>query len=90
MYLCNVCGKPFSETAGTPFFGLKTPLKTVCTALQELAEGLGIRAVGIISIIRGNFYHRDVLSLSSSVNINKTNSHFGQRHREARAVPVCI
>lgn len=48
MYRCNVCGKPFSETAGTPFFGLKTPLKTVCTALQELAEGLGIRAVARI------------------------------------------
>jgi len=48
MYLCNVCGKPFSETAGTPFFGLKTPMKTVCIALQELAEGLGIRAVARI------------------------------------------
>jgi IS1 family transposase len=43
-----VCGQPFSETAGTPFFGLKTPIKTVCTALQELAEGLGIRAVARI------------------------------------------
>ena len=48
MYQCNVCGKPFSETAGTPFFGLKTPMKTVCIALQELAEGLGIRAVARI------------------------------------------
>jgi len=38
MYLCNVCDKPFSETAGTPFFALKTPLKTVCIALNELAE----------------------------------------------------
>jgi IS1 family transposase len=45
MYKCNVCGHPFSETAGTPFFGLKTPTQTVCIALQELAEGLGIRAV---------------------------------------------
>jgi len=45
MYRCNVCGKLFSETAGTPFFGLKTPTRTVCIALQELAEGLGIRAV---------------------------------------------
>ena len=48
MYRCNVCGKLFSETAGTPFFGLKTPMKTVCIALQELAEGLGIRAVARI------------------------------------------
>lgn len=45
MYLCKVCRRPFSETAGTPFFGLKTPLQTVCTALQELAEGMGVRAV---------------------------------------------
>jgi len=48
MYKCNVCGQPFSETAGTPFFGLKTPMQTVCIALQELAEGLGIRAVARI------------------------------------------
>ena len=45
MYLCKVCQRSFSETAGTPFFGLKTPLQTVCTALQELAEGMGVRAV---------------------------------------------
>ncbi len=48
MYRCNVCGRLFSETAGTPFFGLKTPMQTVCIALQELAEGLGIRAVARI------------------------------------------
>ena len=48
MYRCNVCQQSFSETAGTPFFGLKTPTKTVCIALQELAEGLGIRAVARI------------------------------------------
>jgi hypothetical protein len=45
MYLCKVCRRPFSETAGTPFFRLKTPLQTVCTALQEPAEGMGVRAV---------------------------------------------
>jgi len=48
MYKCNVCQQLFSETAGTPFFGLKTPMRTVCIALQELAEGLGIRAVARI------------------------------------------
>ena len=52
MYRCNVCGKPFSETAGTPLFGLKTPLETVCIALQELAEGLGIRAVARIHSVK--------------------------------------
>jgi len=48
MYRCQICGQPFSETAGTVFFGLKTPTRTVCIALQELAEGLGIRAVARI------------------------------------------
>ena len=48
MYECQACGQPFSETAGTPFFGLKTPMKTVCIALNELAEGLGVRAVARI------------------------------------------
>ncbi|MBL7184376.1 MAG: helix-turn-helix domain-containing protein [Anaerolineae bacterium] len=44
MYLCQVCKQPFSETAGTPFFNLKTPMRT----LNELAEGLGVRAVARI------------------------------------------
>jgi IS1 family transposase len=48
LYQCQVCGKSFSETAGTVFFGLKVPTKTVCIALQELAEGLGVRAVARI------------------------------------------
>ena len=48
MYRCLVCGRQFSETAGTPFFGLKTPMRTVCVALNELAEGLGVRAVARI------------------------------------------
>ena len=52
MYRCNVCGKSFSETAGTPFFGLKTPTHTVCTALAELAEGLGIRSVARLNHVK--------------------------------------
>ena len=44
MYLCNVCKKPFSETAGTPFHQLKTPKETVVHALNDVAEGLGVRA----------------------------------------------
>jgi len=45
MYLCRVCEKPFSETAGTPFYRLKTPKEIVCHALNELAEGSGVRSV---------------------------------------------
>jgi len=35
MYLCQVCKQPFSETAGTPFFDLKTPMRKVCIALSN-------------------------------------------------------
>ena len=52
MYRCNVCRKPFSETAGTPFFGLKTPTHTVCTALAELSEGMGIRGVARLNHVK--------------------------------------
>jgi IS1 family transposase/transposase-like protein len=52
MYRCLVCGKRFSETVGTPFFGLKTPMRTVCIALNELAEGLGVRAVARIHHVK--------------------------------------
>ena len=48
LFKCKICGKSFSETAGTPFFGLKTPTHTVCTALKELSEGLGVQAVARI------------------------------------------
>jgi IS1 family transposase/transposase-like protein len=51
LFLCKVCGQTFSETAGTPFFGLETPMRTVCIALQELAEGLGVRAVARIHAV---------------------------------------
>lgn len=44
MYLCKVCKKPFSETAGTPFYQLKTPKETVVHTLNDVAEGLGVRA----------------------------------------------
>lgn len=48
LLLCRVCNHSFSETAGTVLFGLKHPTHTVCVALQELAEGLGVRAVARI------------------------------------------
>jgi hypothetical protein len=51
-YQCLVCGKRFSETVGTPLFGLKTPMRTVCIALNELAEGLGVRAVARIHHVK--------------------------------------
>jgi len=44
MYKCQLCGKPFSETRGTVFFGLKTPEETVYRALACLAEGMSIRS----------------------------------------------
>jgi len=43
MFQCQWCKGRFSETQGTMFFGLKTPMETVCRALVALAEGLSIR-----------------------------------------------
>jgi IS1 family transposase/transposase-like protein len=48
LYKCQWCGKRFSETQGTVFFGLKTPSQTVYRALACLAEGTGIRATARI------------------------------------------
>ena len=44
LYLCKVCGRTFSETAGTPFHNLKTSKETVIRTFRELSEGLGIRS----------------------------------------------
>jgi IS1 family transposase len=44
MYLCNVCGDTFSETAGTPYHHLKTPKENVNRTFKELSEGMGIRS----------------------------------------------
>jgi IS1 family transposase len=48
MYQCKLCGKRFSETHGTVFFGLKTPSETIYRALASLAEGQSIRATARI------------------------------------------
>jgi IS1 family transposase len=48
MLKCNLCGKRFSETRGTVFFGLKTPEETVYRTLAALAEGVSIRSTSRI------------------------------------------
>jgi len=49
MYKCNICGRRFSETAGTPFHHLKTPQGTVLHAYKDVAEGLGVRAAARVN-----------------------------------------
>lgn len=46
LLLCKTCGHCFSETRGTPFFGLKTPIDEVVRALALLPERGSMRAVG--------------------------------------------
>ena len=46
LLLCKTCGCCFSETKGTPFFGLKTPIEEVVRALSMLPERGSIRSVG--------------------------------------------
>ena len=42
---CKSCGKCFSETRGTPFFGLKTPRKEILRSLAIIPEKGSIRGV---------------------------------------------
>ena len=44
LYRCRSCGKTFSETRGTFFFGLQTPREKVLNALSMVVEHGGIRA----------------------------------------------
>jgi len=45
-YLCNGCGKRFSERTGTPMSRLRTPACVVSLALKMRCEGMGVRASG--------------------------------------------
>lgn len=44
-YKCKTCNRTFSETAGTPLYGLKTPLWIVVLVLTLLAYGCPIQAI---------------------------------------------
>lgn len=46
LFMCRTCRCCFSETHGTPFFGLKTPIDEVARALSLIPERGSIRAVG--------------------------------------------
>ena len=45
LLMCKTCRHCFSETHGTPFFGLKTPIDEVARALSLIPEKGSIRAV---------------------------------------------
>jgi transposase-like protein len=44
-YKCHACGKTFSDTHGTPLYGLKQPLWVVVMVLTLLAGGCPIQAI---------------------------------------------
>ena len=44
-YKCNTCNRTFSETIGTPLYGLKTPIWIVSLVLTLLAYGCPIQAI---------------------------------------------
>ena len=46
---CRTCGHCFSETHGTPFFGLNTPIDEVCQTLALIPEKGSIRGAARIS-----------------------------------------
>jgi len=41
---CKTCRRCFSETHGTPFFGLHTPMDEVCRTLAQIPEKGSIRS----------------------------------------------
>jgi len=47
---CRTCGHCFSETRGTPFFGLTTPWNEVVRTLAQIPEKGSIRGVARSSI----------------------------------------
>ena len=52
LYRCQLCKKPFSETKGTVFFGLKTAEETIYRAMACLCEGMGIRATARVFVVK--------------------------------------
>jgi len=86
MYKCNVCGQPFSEIAGTPFFGLKTSTRTVCIALQELAEGLGTGDSGCGAHPRRETRHRAGLAEGGRSTLDQ---HVFRRADQSHAASPC-
>jgi len=52
---CRTCGHCFSETHGTPFFGLNTPIDEVCRTLSLIPEkGAFAELRGFQDMIRDN------------------------------------
>ncbi len=56
LYRCRTCGSCFSETHGTPFFGLKTPKKEIIRVLAMLPEKGSIRGLA-----RATGYDKDTI-----------------------------
>ena len=43
---CRTCGKRFSQRKGTVFYRSHTPAQKVCSILEHVAEGCGMRQTG--------------------------------------------
>ena len=43
---CRTCKARFSERKGTVFYRARTPLEKVCSILEHVGEGCGMRATG--------------------------------------------
>ena len=46
-YLCHVCGKTFSESKGTVYYRLRTPMELVTVVITLLAHGCPLQAIVI-------------------------------------------
>jgi len=54
---CTLCGYQFSESKGTPFFNLKTPIPKILATLKAVIDGGGIRAAERMTGV-----HRDTIT----------------------------
>jgi len=57
LFKCKICKHCFSETKGTPFFGLNTPAEEVVRTLAMIPEKGGIRGTA-----RANGHDKDTVS----------------------------
>ena len=44
-YKCKICGKTFTETAGTPFYRLRYPVELVVIVATLIAHGCPVQAI---------------------------------------------
>ena len=77
MLRCRTCKARFSERKGTPLFGATLPEEKICSMLEHIGEGCGVRKTGRLVGV-----HRDTVMRYSRL----AGNHARQLHDELVAV----